>query len=233
MSDLHHKMPRSRSRSVRQTGQENVIKLSRRKPVFVPKSIRFIRGPMPSSHQFVMDDNVWVSMPEKLSQLMVQEHVLIIEQKASHTFPPTPSTSIGAFFSAFELEYCEPDDPMKTELVKAFTDSMRSLFQKHLLSSLLYEPEHTIDTIKTDMLQNTPAIFVLRFLYFLPSLLKYDDPNSEVAQPIQNGIKMLLEFAENHGNSFFVMPSVFHRPSASAPAQKTASKSHGHKDRNY
>ena len=122
---------------------------------------------------------------------------------------------------------------MKTESIKAFTESMRNLFKTHLLNYLLYEPEHTIDTIKTDMLQNTPAIFVLRFLYFLPSLLKNEDPNSEVAQPIQKGIKLLLEFAENHGNSFFLMPSVFHRPSGTSTAQKTASKSHGHKDRNY
>lgn len=238
MSDLHHKMPKSRSRSGRLVVQENIIKLTRQKPVFIPKSIRFVRGPVPTTHQFMMDGNVWVEMPETLSKLMVREHSLIIDSKAQHMFPPTPGTSVAAFLTAFEIDNYDPEDIMKSEMAKCFTDTIRSLFTKYLLSSLLYEPEHTIEVLKTDQLVNTPAIFILRLLYFLPTLLRTENPDSDIARNLQEGIAKLIKFADENSSEFFILPNPYHKQITGSTAQKTAQKSdrssHGHaKDRNY
>ena len=218
--------------------QENIIKLTRQKPVFVPKSIRFVRGPVPTIHKFIMDGNAWVTMPESLSKIMLREHSLIVDSKAQHLFPPTPTTSVAAFLSSFEIENFDPDDIMKSEMVKCFSDTIRSLFTNYLISSLLYESEHTIEVLKTDQLINTPAIFILRLLYFLPSLLRNEDPETDIAKNLQEGIEKLVQFADKNSSEFFILPSPYHKQVTGSTAHKTAQKSdrsgHGHaKDRNY
>lgn len=230
----HHKsISRSRSRSIKQNA-EYTITLSRKKPVFVPKSIKFIRGPQPRPRKFMMDANQWVSMPEVLSQIMVQENSLIQESRAQHLFPPTPETSMAELLNSFELSCYDPDDIMKTEQYRMFTEMISSIFQKNVIPFLLYDQEHTVtETIKSDILANTPAIFILRFIYYLPELLKYEDPESETSKKMQEGIKRLLDFCIENANEFFVLPSSYHRPTPQIPThgQKHVSKTESHGNR--
>lgn len=218
----HHKMPRSRSRSVRQVSDAFIV-LTRPKPLYVPKTIKFIRGPMPKNRQIVMDENCWVTIPETLSQILTQENSTIMEYRGSHQIPPTPQTSAFAFFSALEVHCFDPQNPQKTEMARAFCNSVASLFAKNVVQFLLYDSEsHRADTIKMDPLKNTPAIFVLRFLYFLPSLLKDEDPTTELSKSLQDFLATLANFATKVADTLFILPTSIHKISTSIP-------SHGHK----
>lgn len=172
-------------------------------------------------------------MPEILSQIMVQENSLIMESRAVHLFPPTQETSMKEFLNSFELSF-DPDDIMQTEQYREFTETVRSIFQKNIVPKLLYDSEHNnIETIKSDILRNTPAIFILRFIYDLPEYLKYEDPESEISKKMQDGIKKLIEFCVENASTFFVLPSSYHRATPTIPTHgsKYATKTDSHGSR--
>jgi hypothetical protein len=223
-----HKPPRSRSGRVKIDGEPSILHLSRRKPIFVPKSISFVRGTAPRTQQALLADNVWICLTESLSQLITHEGRMINEFHASHAIPPPPSSSVEAFLSEFERRTVNLDDPMQCERIRAFCSSFANIFAAHVAWNLLYEAEmNYTEVIKQNPLKNSPAIFVLRFLYYLPSLFKTEPIDTPSALNMQANFKLLIDFAHEKRDRFFTLPKQVHThpPPPPRPALPVKSES--------
>lgn len=224
MSDNTSYTPKlSRSRSLRLKPQSDygVINLHRSGPISVPKSIIFTRGTNPRAKSMYLDSNSWISLPDRLSRLISQENTLVSDYNTLHTIPTDPTNSVFAFLRGFELESYDPTNPILSDGVKSFCQSIETIFAQIVGSKLLYEPElnsATKDVLLANPVHNAPAIYLIRFLYYFPKMMQNSDPDSEVAQNLQANLRKLMEYGEGPGNHFFVLPSV--RPQIS-PANGT------------
>lgn len=214
MADFNARNKLSRSRSQRLKGESDstFIKLCRKKPIQVPKSITFIRGTSQRTKQAFLDENKWVTLSESLSSLISHENTVINDYHSQHNIPSPISTSAEAFMSNFERKYADFNNPVMCESFRAFCRSFSSMFSQNVASCLLYESEmHFSDVIKANPLRNSPAIFLLRFLYYIPTLLRGESIDSLVALQFQSNLKLLIDYAEEVSKYYFVLPSSIHQ----------------------
>jgi len=224
---VNGKFSRSRSKGFKSDTDSIILKLYRKTPLVVPEKIFFFRGPNQKSSQVVLEVNKWISMPESLTKILCQEHDLIFESNASHSFPPQPSTlSVANFLMKFELSMYDPDNVIQSGVIKAFTASISSMFSNSVINCLLYDKESRfLDAIRLNPLQNTPAIIILRFLYIIPNLMKNENTESDISCFVQTHLKHLTAFAEKNAQHFFLLPSVHHsNKTSSSIGIKSASK---------
>jgi hypothetical protein len=101
--------------------------------------------------------------------------------------------------------------PIQCEAIRGFATSIAALFSLHVCRNLLYESESSQDgIIKANPLKNSPAMFLLRFLYFLPSLMKNEPMRTKTAIHFQEKLRLLIDFATERRDFYFVwsMPVV-------------------------
>ena len=222
MSDFgsRHKLSRSRSQRIKGESDSTILHLTRTKPIYVPKVITFTRDSTPRTRQAFLEENRWVTLTNSLAHLISHENTMINEYHAQHVFPPPLDTSVEAFISHFEREAIRLDDRMQCEGIRSFCTSFCSIFSQNVCTFLLYEKEMVhLDLINQNPLRNSPAIFLLRFFYFLPTLFKAERTDTEAAKQFQEEVKLLIDFAEKNANLYFIMPELAQAPS------KTSSKS--------
>lgn len=224
-------MSRSQKVKINKQNVDNLIILHRSRDIEIPKTIKFIRKNPLGSNKIYLAENRWLDLPEILSQKLTEENSIINSSAARHVFPSSISTSVYKFFETFRINHCYSDDKKESDMNNACVDSVQSLFQKHIMGSLLYLSESSDNSItriiKEDPLRNTPAIFVLRFIYFIPTLFEKDDPDSEHGQMWRNFFKKLTDFAAERHGDFFVFPSEkvdLFQPKPIVKPDKTASK---------
>ena len=204
-----HKLSRSRSQRLKGESDSTILHLTRKKPISVPKSITFIRGTAPRTRQAFLDANQWVSLDETLGQLISQESTMINDYHAQHPVPPPLETSAEAFISDFERSTVRLGDREQTESIRSFCKSFGSIFSAHVTLLLLYESEmHSADVIKQNPLRNSPAMYLLRFLYAFPSLMKSESTETASAKIMQKHLKELIKFATKNSKLYFVLPNV-------------------------
>lgn len=204
-----HKISRSRSQRLKGESDSTILHLSRKKPIFVPKSLTFIRGTSPRTRQAYLDENKWIKLDESLSQLISHESTMINDFHASHQFPSPLETSAEAFLLEFERNYVHINDIKQTESVRAFCLAFGSIFSAHVTLVLLYENEmHSADIIRQNPLRNSPAMLILRFLYAFPNLMKNEPTDTPAALAMQEHLKNLISFAEKNSKYYFVLPVV-------------------------
>ena len=205
MSDRHK--ARSRSGRIKGDFESSIIHIHRQEPIFVPKSIKFTRGTGSRARQPSLDKNSWVALTDPLVHIMSQECTMINDSHAQHRVPPPIETSVQGFLSAFERQYANIDDAMQCESIRSFVRSFGNIFSAHVILFLLYQSEKDIsETIRANPLRNSPSIFLLRFLYFLPSLLKSEATDSEFSVFWQKNLEVLIAFATEKSDYFFVLP---------------------------
>jgi hypothetical protein len=93
------------------------------------------------------------------------------------------------------------------------------MFSANVCSNLIYESElGGIDVLKANPLRNSPAMFVLRFLFSLPSLMKNEAPTTTSAKNFQEKLKILIEFATERKDFYFIwsVPPTAPRPLTTA-----------------
>ena len=201
-------MSRSRSQRLKGESDATILHLSRKKPLFVPKAIRFVRGTSSHTRQAFLSENSWVTLDESLSQLITYESKLF-NDGARHLIPAPIETSAEAFLTEFESLNVDLSDRMKCESFRAFCSSFGAIFSAHVAIALLYPEEMpNANIIKIDPLRNSPAIYILRFLYSFPELMKNENPESLFAIEYQNNLKLLIEFASKHSKYYFVLPQI-------------------------
>ncbi|KAK8884553.1 hypothetical protein M9Y10_043667 [Tritrichomonas musculus] len=211
MSDFNssHKLSRSRSQRLKGESDSTILHLSRKKPIFVPKTITFIRGTSTHTRQAYLDENKWVKLDESLSQLISHESTMINDFHASHQFPSPLETSAEAFLLEFERNHVQINDIKQTESVRSFCIAFGSIFSAHVTLLLLYENEmHYAEIIRQNPLRNSPAMLILRFLYAFPSLMKNEQTDTPAALTMQEHLKNLITFAEKNSKYYFVLPVV-------------------------
>ncbi|OHS98425.1 hypothetical protein TRFO_35163 [Tritrichomonas foetus] len=214
-----HKLSRSRSQRLKGESDSTILHLSRKKPIFVPRSITLVRGTSPRTRQAFLDENQWVTLDESLAQLISHESTMINDFHASHPIPSPLETSAEAFISEFERTTVDLSDKRQTESVRAFCKCFGSIFMAHVALLLLYESEmHSAEVIKQNPLRNSPAMFVLRFLYSFPSLMKNESADTPAAKTMQEHLKELIKFAAKNSKYFFVLPTA-HSSSKSGPTR--------------
>lgn len=224
MSDFgsRHKFSRSRSQRIKGESDSTILHLTRSKPIFVPKVITFTRDSTPRTRQAFLEDNRWITLTSSLSHLISHENIMINEYHAQHCFPPPPETSVEAFMSHFELSAALPSDRMQCERLRSFCTSFCSIFSQNVCTFLLYEKEMShSDVISQNPARNAPAIMLLRFFYFLPTLLKAERADTESAKQFQENLRLLVDFAERNANLYFTMPELAQcppKPGLKAPA---------------
>ncbi|KAH0792272.1 hypothetical protein GPJ56_003798 [Histomonas meleagridis] len=209
MSDFgsRHKLSRSHSKRIKGESDSTFLHLTRAKPIYVPKSITFTRDSTPRTQQAFLVENSWITLSDSLSHLISHESAMINEYHAQHIFPPPADTSVEAFLQHFERDSINLDDLEQCEMLKAFCISFSSMFSQHVPYFLLYEKEMTYsELIKQDPIRNSPAIFLLRFFYFLPTMLKSEKPDSEPSKRFQEYLKLMVDFATKNADLYFVMP---------------------------
>jgi hypothetical protein len=200
-----HKFGRSRGGRLKSENESTLIHLTRKKPIFFPKSVQFVRGVAPQSQQAHLDDNIWVNLSAPLSQILSHDHRVINDAHGQHQVPSPPDTSVEAFL--FEFERCTVDlnNPIECEAIRGFASSVGYIFSSHVCRNLLYESElHFADIIKANPLKNSPAMFLLRFLYFLPTLMKNEPTKTATANNFQQKLQLLIEFATDRRDFYFV-----------------------------
>ena len=228
MADISNsqKLSRSRSKNVRIENEPYIFKLNRIKQIVIPQKITFVRGPIQKTGTFIQEKNYWIFLPDQLTQLLFQEHTYIFESHMAHLFPPTNNINVLTFLSAFELYLYDPDNMLKSEKIKSFTSSIASLYSNNVVSSLLYETESSyVETIKIDPLRNTPAIFILRFLYYLPTIMKGENPDTEVSKNLKIDLESLIEFSSKNINRYFFLPGPSLQPKINSSFGTKAAKS--------
>lgn len=210
------KLSRSRSSRVKGELDSTIIHITRKEPIHVPKHIGFARGTAPITRQALLDENQWVTLSETLAQMISQEHSLISDYHVQHTFPSPPEKSVEAFLSAFERATVDLDDPIQYEEIRSFVRSFGEMFSSHVALFLLYEEETDskshektpiADIIRANPLRNTPAIFILRFLYYFPTMMKAEPTDTPAAEILQRNLKLLIDYATTHAQYFFILPS--------------------------
>jgi hypothetical protein len=148
-----------------------------------------------------------VTLGGPLSQLLSHDHRLVTEYHGQHTFPPPPEISVESFLSEFERTHVDLNEPRQCEGIRAFTAAFGNIFAAHVALTLLYESElHSAEIIKANPLRNTPGMFVLRFLYFLPTLMKAEATHTSSAIDFQEKLKLLISFATERREFYFVCP---------------------------
>ena len=205
MSDRHK--ARSRSGRVKSDLESSIIHIHRKEPIFVPKIIKFTRGVDSKTRQAVLDKNSWVSLTDPLYQLISDDYRLINDCHAQHEIPPPFDLSAQAFLNAFERNYADINDRMQCERIRAFVRAFGEIFAAHVILFLLHQSEKDVtETIRASPLRNSPAMFLLRFLYFLPNLMKSESTDSEFAVMWQQNLQLLIDFATERSAHFFVLP---------------------------
>lgn len=220
-----HKLSRSRSQRLKGESDSTILHLSRKKPIFVPKSLTFIRGTSPRTRQAYLDENKWVKLDESLSQLISHESTMINDFHASHQFPSPLETSAEAFLLEFERNYVHIKDLKQTESVRAFCLAFGSIFSAHVTLVLLYESEmhSSAEIIRQNPLRNSPAMLILRFLYAFPTLMKNEPTDTPAALSMQEHLRNLISFAEKNSKYYFVLP-VVHTPSSKISTNRVVLK---------
>jgi hypothetical protein len=208
MSDAARlRLSRSHSARTKSEFETNTIRFTRPKPVFVPKSFSFLRGSANGSRQVSLDENIWIHLSGPLSKILSHENHVIAEYQGIHQIPSAPETCASAFLSEFERQTVSLDDPLQCELLRCFCASFANMFAANVCSYLLYESEvGYADTIKQNPLANSPAMFILRFLYALPGLMKTEPLDTPTALNMQNYLQILIDFATERGSQYFVWP---------------------------
>ncbi|OHT17435.1 hypothetical protein TRFO_12398 [Tritrichomonas foetus] len=208
MSENSHKLSRSRSQRLKGESDSTILHLSRKKPIFVPKSIRLVRGTSSRTRQAFLDENRWIKLDEPLSQLISHESTMINDFHAQHQIPSPIETSAQSFLLEFERCTVDLNDKVQCESVRSFCTSFGSIFSAHVTLVLLYESEmHSSETIKINPLRNSPAMYMLRFLYYFPTLMKNEPTDTPAAVSYQEHLKVLTEFASKKSKYFFILPT--------------------------
>ena len=82
------------------------------------------------------------------------------------------------------------------------------MFNSVVIPSLLYESEKPFsEKLNANRLQNSPAIFILRFLYYFPHLMVNESPHSGAGKGMCDMIKELTSYCQKNCTIYFPLPS--------------------------